>query len=85
MGEEEEKAQELQRIKAYYLRTFMTPEARERLANIRMVRPKLADQIEEYVLQLGLQNKLSHPITDEELKTLLLKLQEQRREFKIVY
>ncbi len=85
MEEDEIKAQQLEKIKAQYLRTLMTPEARERLANIRMVRPNLAKQVEEYIIQLGLQNRLSHPITDEELKKILLKLQERRRDFRIRY
>lgn len=85
LGEEEAKARELEKLKAQYLRVFMTSEARERLANIKMVRPNLARQVEEYILQLGLQNRLSHPITDEELKNILLKLQEQRRDFRIRY
>lgn len=61
----------------------MTSEARERLSNIKMVRPELASMVEEQILQLALSNKLDHPITDEELKSILLRLQERRREFRI--
>lgn len=84
MGEEA-KTEQMEKLKAQYLRVFMTAEARERLANVKMVRPDLAKQVEEHIIQLGLQNRLSHPVTDEELKNLLLKLQEQRREFRIRY
>lgn len=81
--EEEERAREREKLKEYYLRVFMTSEARERLSNIKMVRPELASMVEEQILQLALSNKLDHPITDEELKSILLRLQERRREFRI--
>ena len=72
-------------MKEQYLRMFFTSEARLRLNNIKMVKPEVAETIEDQVIQLGTAGKISHPITDEELKALLAKFGEQRREFKIRY
>lgn len=73
------------KMKEQYLRMFFTSEARLRLNNIKMVKPEVAETIEDQVIQLGTAGKISHPITDEELKALLAKFGEQRREFKIRY
>jgi programmed cell death protein 5 len=79
--EEEEKAKE-KVLKEQYLRIFLTSTARERLANVRMVRPDLAEQVENYILQLGLSGKLKSPVTDEELKTILSRFTPKQREIR---
>jgi programmed cell death protein 5 len=65
------------------LRMALTSEARQRLANVRMVKPELARAIEEYVLQLASSGKLKRVIDDEQLKQLLLSLQGRKRDIKI--
>ncbi len=65
------------------LRMTMTSEARERLANVRMVRPDLAARIEEYVIQLASSGRLQKPVGDEEVKQMLASMQEKKREIKI--
>lgn len=65
------------------LRISLTSEARQRLANVRMVKPELASAIEEYVIQLVSSGKLKRVIDDEQLKQMLLALQERKREIKI--
>jgi programmed cell death protein 5 len=65
------------------LRIALTSEARQRLANIRMVKPEIAKAIEEYVLQLASSGKLKRVIDDEQLKTILSSLQTEKRDFKI--
>ncbi len=82
--DEEQRAKE-RALREHYLRLFMTSEARERLANVRMVRPELADQVEEYVLQLGLSGKLDHRIDDEELRELLERLAPRQREIRFKF
>ena len=57
------------------LRMALTSEARERLANVRMVRPDLASSIEEYVIQLASSGKLGKAVDDEQLKQMLGALQ----------
>ncbi len=65
------------------LRMALTSDARQRLANVRMVRPDLASSIEEYVIQLASSGKLRNPIDDEQVKQMLASLQEKKREIKI--
>ena len=61
----------------------LTSEARQRLMNVKMVKPDLANSIEEYILQLVTSGKLKRVIDDDELKELLMSLQEKRRDIKI--
>ena len=73
------------RLKEQYLRVFFTPEARTRLNNVKLVKPELAGAIEDQVIQLGAAGKIRHAVTDEELKGMLGRVEEPRREFKIRY
>jgi len=65
------------------LRMALTSEARQRLANVRMVRPDLATSIEEYVMQLASSGKLKRAVDDEQVKQMLSALQEKKREINI--
>jgi len=65
------------------LRMALTSEARQRLANVKMVKPELASSIEEYVIQLASSGQLKRALDDEQIKQMLLSLQEKKREIKI--
>jgi programmed cell death protein 5 len=65
------------------MRTALTSEARQRLANIRMVKPQIAQTIEEYIVQLATSGKLKQVINDDQLKELLGTIQTKKREFTI--
>lgn len=65
------------------LRMALTSEARQRLANVKMVRPDLANSIEEYVIQLVSAGKLRKAVDDEQVKQMLAALQEKKREIRI--
>ncbi len=66
------------------IRMALTSEARQRLTNVRMVKPEIAKTIEEYVIQLVSSGRLKNVIDDEQLKMLLASMTEkQHREFKI--
>ena len=87
-GEEDSRSEEKLRqqiLKEQYLRLFLTPDARERLTNVKMVRPEIAEQVENYILQLGLSGKIMRPISDEELKELLSKFTPRRREIRFKF
>ncbi len=75
--------QELEVQKQTILRRILTPEARQRLTNIRMVKPEFASQLELQLIQLVQTGKLRIPIGDEQLKEALAHLQSQRREIRI--
>jgi programmed cell death protein 5 len=65
------------------MRIALTSEARQRLANVRMVKPQLAQTIEDYIFQMASQGKLKRVINDDELKEMLGSLQEKKRDFTI--
>ena len=65
------------------LRMALASDARQRIANIRMVRPDLASSIEEYVIQLASSGRLKKAVDDEQVKQMLASLQDKKREIKI--
>jgi len=75
--EAEEKARQEAQKKAL-ARIVFTPEARQRLSNLKLVKPELATQVEEYLIILAQQGKIAIPVDDETLKSVLEKLQPKR-------
>ena len=65
------------------LRMIFTTEARERLNNIRMVKPDQADMIENQIFELAASGRLRKQINDDELKQMLGQMQRPKKEFKI--
>jgi programmed cell death protein 5 len=82
---EEQAAVEAQAQKEAILRQILTPEARQRLTNIKMVKPQFAEQIEMQLIQLASTGRLKSRVTDEQLKTLLQQLQGKERERKVKF
>jgi programmed cell death protein 5 len=86
MVEEQRQAQAQQQLegqKQALLRRILTPEARSRLTNLKMVKPEFTQQLELQLIQLVQQGRIAIPITDEQLKELLVRLQSGRRDYKI--
>jgi len=75
--------QQMEMQKQAILRRILTPEARQRLTNLKMVKQEYAQQIELQLIQLAQQGRVSLPLSDKQLKEILLKLQPRRREIKI--
>lgn len=75
--------QQLESQKQALLRRILTPEARRRLTNLNMVKPEFTQQLELQLLQLAQQGRVQLPITDEQLKELLVRLQAGKRDYKI--
>ena len=65
------------------LKQLLTSEARLRLNNIKMVKPELANMVENYLLGLASQGRSPSQITDDQLKQILLSAQQPKRDFKI--
>jgi programmed cell death protein 5 len=70
--------QEAERQKQELMRKVLTPEARLRLNNIKMVRPEFAQQVELQLLQIAQTGRVRLPIDDETLKKLLAQIQSQQ-------
>ena len=79
----QEKDSELKAQKEMMLKQVLSSDARLRLNNVRMVKPDLADMVENYLLNLTTQGKISGQIYDEQLKQILLSAQKPKRDFKI--
>ena len=86
MADEQQQAQVQQEIevqKQSLLRRILTPDARSRLTNLKMVKPEFAQQLELQLIQLAQRGRVDIPVTDKQLKEILVRLQSGRREFKI--
>lgn len=86
VSEEQRQAQmqqELEGQKQALLRSILSPEARQRLTNLKMVKPEFTEQLELQLIQLAQQGKLLIPLADKQLKEILTQLQTRRRETKI--
>ena len=75
--QEEERRRQLRLQKEMLLRSILTPKARERLANLRLVKPELAEAIEDQLIALAQSRRINIPITDDVLKELLASIYEQ--------
>ena len=78
INEEEFNAQ-----KEKILKQILSPEARARLNNIKMVKPELSNHIEQYLVGMASQGQLKSPLSDDQLKQILLSIQQPKRDFKI--
>ena len=65
------------------LKQILSGEARLRLNNVKMVKPELANMVENYLLGLAAQGKAQGQITDEQLKQILMSAQQPKKDFKI--
>ncbi|AFZ70179.1 DNA-binding protein [Caldisphaera lagunensis DSM 15908] len=72
--EEEQEAQKLA-----VLRAIMEPEALDRLSNLKLVKPELANIAEETIIRLVQMGRLSTPVTDDIVKNILIELDNRSR------
>jgi len=78
----QEKDNHLKTQKEMMLKQVLSSDARLRLNNVRMVKPDLADLVENYILNLTVQGKITGQISDEQLKQILSSAQQPKRDFK---
>ncbi|HJW97854.1 MAG TPA: DNA-binding protein [Candidatus Bathyarchaeia archaeon] len=62
------------------LRSILAPEARQRLTNLKMIKPDLVSQLELQLIQLAQQGRVPIPMGDDQLKKILVQLHSRRRE-----
>lgn len=66
------------------MRRILTPEARERLGRVKLVRPELARQVELILVQLYQAGQIREPLDDAKLKKILAQIEARtRRDFRI--
>ncbi len=78
-GNEEEYSAQKENI----LKQILSSEARMRLNNIKMVKPELSNMVEQYLIGMASQGKIRSQLTDDQLKQILLSIQQPKRDFKI--
>ncbi len=84
MEEERRRRMEAEARKREMIRRILTPKARERLDNVRLVRPELAEFVENQLIALAQAGRIEAPIDDDMLKELLVELSARlHRDFKI--
>jgi programmed cell death protein 5 len=65
------------------LKQILSSDARVRLNNVKMVKPELANLVENYLIGLATQGRTQGQITDDQLKQILMSAQKPKRDFKI--
>ena len=80
---QQEQAQRMEAQKQGVLRQILTPEARDRLANIRLANPQMAESVEMQLIQLAQSGRLRGVIDDTMLRNILAQIAPQRREITI--
>ncbi|HKZ42198.1 MAG TPA: DNA-binding protein [Candidatus Hodarchaeales archaeon] len=83
-AQQDAQQQALEAQKALILATFLTEEARTRLANIKLANPEYASQLESRLISIYQSGQLrGKKITDDQLKNMLRQLMASRKETKI--
>lgn len=80
---QQEQARQFEAQKQSILRQIMTPEARDRMSNIRLTNPELANSVEMQLIRLSQSGRLQGVITDAMLRDILQKMVPAEREIHI--
>jgi len=83
MTDEQKQTQAEQQVEAQkqeLLRQILSPEARQRLTNLKMVKPEFTEQLELQLIQLAQMGKVPVPMSEIQLKQILIQLQSRKRE-----
>lgn len=67
------------------LDSLLGNESKERLGRVRLVKPEKARQVEDAIILMAQQRRLSGPIPDEQVKQMLESLSEKVTEVKIAH
>ncbi len=79
----EQQAQAIEAQRQAILRQLLTPEARDRLANVRLAYPEVARTVEDQLIRLAQMGQISSQIDDQVLKQILRKVSPKKREINI--
>jgi programmed cell death protein 5 len=83
VSDEQKQAQaeaQMEAQKQALLSKILAPEARQRLNNLKMVKSEFVEQIELQLIEMAQIGKLPIPLSDAQLKQILIQLQSRKRE-----
>ncbi|PUA31032.1 MAG: hypothetical protein B9J98_08075 [Candidatus Terraquivivens tikiterensis] len=80
---EEEARRQREAERAAAMRLILTPEARQRLANLKLVRPEVVSALEELLIRLVNEGRVRTPITDDDVKAILERIMPRKKEIRI--
>jgi len=83
-AESYEKMREFEAQKKQIMLQILTPEARSRIANLRLTKREFVDNVELQLIQLAQAGRIKTKITDEQLKQLLKQVTGSKREINII-
>ena len=72
--------QQIDAQKNALLAKILAPDARQRLNNLKMVKAEFTEQIEMQLIEMAQTGKLPIPLSDVQLKGILIQLQSRKRE-----
>lgn len=82
---QEQQQEAFEKQKYQIMRQILSQKGRQRLENIRMVRPQFAEQIEVQLIQLYQSGRINSQMSDSQFKKILEKLSKsnKKKDFKI--
>ncbi len=81
---QQEMQRQLEAQKKAILRAILEPEARERLARVKLAYPDVAEAVENQLVYLAQSGRITTKITDEMLKEILKRAMPKKREPRII-
>ncbi len=83
IDQQNDQKEKFEKQKKLILIRILTPKARERLGNIKVSRPNIAENIEQQLIMLAQSGRLKNKINDEQLRDLLSRMIPKKRDIKI--
>jgi len=81
---QEELQKQIEMQKKAVLRSILEPEARERLARLKLAHPEIAEAVENQLVALAQAGRIKQKISDEVLVNILKQIASRKREPKII-
>lgn len=80
---QQQQAAAIEQQRQMVLKKILTPEAKSRLARIKLAHPEFATSVEDQLLTLAQSGRLQRVIDDKDLKEILNRIQPKKREINI--
>ncbi|CAD8062841.1 unnamed protein product [Paramecium primaurelia] len=80
LKQQQAQKEQMEEIKKSILTQILTPEAKQRLANIKLVKPEKAELIEVQLCQWAKQGKITNQLSEDELIKLLEAAEGQKKQ-----